>query len=215
MYPEVKFKASDLLTVPRKSLPLSFLSSYLFIPSFSLSHLLGKYWNSIENRRKAFDQFAASRGFDPLVVENWYPLIASLADGEAKSAADVSSLVIISLSSPLSPLPSRLSSSFCFITILSVTPNRQLVQRKSPGGFARRLSEPLFCTPQICSFETYVNSISNLLLFIFFHLLLYSFIFFYFLLYLLLISSLYLFIRALLEEYRKSEEFYAGSSLQE
>jgi len=29
------------------------------------------YWLRIENRRKFFCEFAAERGFDPLVVENW------------------------------------------------------------------------------------------------------------------------------------------------
>eukprot|EP00026_Physarum_polycephalum_P003058 Phypoly_transcript_03067.p1 GENE.Phypoly_transcript_03067~~Phypoly_transcript_03067.p1 ORF type:complete len:822 (+),score=139.06 Phypoly_transcript_03067:68-2533(+) len=71
VYPDVKFKASDFYTVPKK------------------------YWDNAENRKKAFDQFAASRGFDPLVTENWYPIIASLSDEKSKSAME--SLPIITL----------------------------------------------------------------------------------------------------------------------
>lgn len=34
----------------------------------------GKYWNNAQNRRKFFDDFAAKRGFDALIAENWYPI---------------------------------------------------------------------------------------------------------------------------------------------
>ncbi len=32
---------------------------------------LGNYWRSTENQRKFFTEFAARKGFDPLVSENW------------------------------------------------------------------------------------------------------------------------------------------------
>lgn len=35
--------------------------------------LLGKYWNT-EKRRAWFDGFAATKGFDPKVAENWHSL---------------------------------------------------------------------------------------------------------------------------------------------
>ncbi len=31
----------------------------------------GNYWRSIENRRKFATEFAAQKGFDPLVPANW------------------------------------------------------------------------------------------------------------------------------------------------
>ncbi len=31
----------------------------------------GKYWKDTHNRRKFFIEFAAQKGFDPLVAENW------------------------------------------------------------------------------------------------------------------------------------------------
>lgn len=32
------------------------------------------YWTDVHNCRKFFDQFAASRGFDPRVPGNWYSI---------------------------------------------------------------------------------------------------------------------------------------------
>jgi hypothetical protein len=31
-----------------------------------------KYWQSKENRKKFFDQYAQEKGFDPLLPDNWY-----------------------------------------------------------------------------------------------------------------------------------------------
>lgn len=39
---------------------------YLFLIS-----LLANYWADKSNRRHFFDDFAASRNFDPLIAENW------------------------------------------------------------------------------------------------------------------------------------------------
>lgn len=36
-----------------------------------LTLILGKYWLDIKNRRNFYLKFAQSRGFDPLVGENW------------------------------------------------------------------------------------------------------------------------------------------------
>eukprot|EP00026_Physarum_polycephalum_P001205 Phypoly_transcript_01206.p1 GENE.Phypoly_transcript_01206~~Phypoly_transcript_01206.p1 ORF type:complete len:647 (+),score=92.12 Phypoly_transcript_01206:1465-3405(+) len=37
-----------------------------------LYHARRSRWNSIFNRKKWFDEFASSRGFDPLIAANWY-----------------------------------------------------------------------------------------------------------------------------------------------
>lgn len=34
--------------------------------------MIDNHWNSKENIRNFFDSFAASKGFDPLLCENWY-----------------------------------------------------------------------------------------------------------------------------------------------
>lgn len=33
---------------------------------------VGRYWHNESNRRKVFDDIAASRGFDPLIPSYWY-----------------------------------------------------------------------------------------------------------------------------------------------
>ncbi len=38
---------------------------------YQLIYILDNYWRSTENQRKFFIEFAAKKGFDPLVPENW------------------------------------------------------------------------------------------------------------------------------------------------
>ena len=37
---------------------------------------LERYFHNKDNVKKHFDEFAASKGFDPLVAENWYSFTA-------------------------------------------------------------------------------------------------------------------------------------------
>ena len=34
----------------------------------------GKYWDKKEHRKLFFDDLARTKGFDPLVAENWYSI---------------------------------------------------------------------------------------------------------------------------------------------
>lgn len=43
---------------------------------FVISHRKGNYWDQVANRRIYFENFAAFKGFDPLVVNNWYNVTA-------------------------------------------------------------------------------------------------------------------------------------------
>jgi hypothetical protein len=35
-------------------------------------YFFSDFWDKNENKRKLFEDYAASKGFDPLVPENWY-----------------------------------------------------------------------------------------------------------------------------------------------
>lgn len=43
-----------------------------------LTYVSVSHWRDPKNRRKFFDDFSAKRGFDPLLVDNWY--LISLKD---------------------------------------------------------------------------------------------------------------------------------------
>ena len=51
--------------------PLSLSILLLSFKLFLLTRVLGK-WVDIRNRRKFFEEFARTNGFDPLNAENWY-----------------------------------------------------------------------------------------------------------------------------------------------
>lgn len=40
--------------------------------------LIGNFWASKDNRKLFFDDFAASRGFDPLIPDNWNVTLADI-----------------------------------------------------------------------------------------------------------------------------------------
>lgn len=53
---------------------LQFVSSAgMFIASLPCSKFpSGDRWRDVNNRREFFENFAAKKGFDPLIAENWY-----------------------------------------------------------------------------------------------------------------------------------------------
>ena len=42
--------------------------------SNSTINTIGSYWHDLNNRKSFFDDFAKSKGFDPLLPENWYKI---------------------------------------------------------------------------------------------------------------------------------------------
>lgn len=60
----------DSIPLSSKSVTVCFFIFILFIV-YLFKQTLGKYWHSMENRKKFFDGFAEKKGFDPLQAENW------------------------------------------------------------------------------------------------------------------------------------------------
>ena len=72
---------------------LSFCFFFVFVFFLSVITITqGSRWHTISSRKKWFEDFARSRGFDPLIADNWYKITPSqLAQQE------VSSLLFFSL----------------------------------------------------------------------------------------------------------------------
>lgn len=49
--------------------------------------IVGDYWANARNRRHFFERFAADKGFDPLIAQNWYSITHEQLD-EYKVLAD-------------------------------------------------------------------------------------------------------------------------------
>ena len=70
-FPDVGLDRGRFHQVPS----MIFSSLFHFVFSFSLVHAnvkLESHWHDIVNRRRYFEQYAHSRGFDPLIAERWY-----------------------------------------------------------------------------------------------------------------------------------------------
>ena len=63
-FPELSFDKSKFLTVPR-----------MFTQLNTLIHLTinkGYHWSNTQNIKAWFDDFARTKGFNPLIAANWY-----------------------------------------------------------------------------------------------------------------------------------------------
>lgn len=69
LFPELEFDETKFVNL--WSMPIYY---YFVIVIKSLTHYSENYYADAVNRKKIFDKFAKSRGFDPLVAENWYSI---------------------------------------------------------------------------------------------------------------------------------------------
>lgn len=67
LFPEIGLDPSKFTTLPCKFGVLFVAVAYCIVDN---------YWFEMANRRKFLVDFAKHKGFDPLVPENWYPLLA-------------------------------------------------------------------------------------------------------------------------------------------
>jgi hypothetical protein len=66
IFPDIGLDKNKLHHARSMTLSLLSFSSYFYY--------LESRWHSVFNRKKWFDDFARSRGFDPLIASNWYKM---------------------------------------------------------------------------------------------------------------------------------------------
>ena len=72
VYPDIGLDSNRFSKKPGMSTsPSPYQFTYLLFYFVSF-HISGNYWNNDDNKREFFKQFAAKRGFDPLIATNWY-----------------------------------------------------------------------------------------------------------------------------------------------
>ena len=75
LFPEIAFLVENFATMPRMSLSIFYLLSFvsLSILSIYISNFMKEPdWRFYTNRKLFFEKYASERGFDPANHENWY-----------------------------------------------------------------------------------------------------------------------------------------------